>query len=96
MLYKPLVSLVMAFATASSVAASLTPVRRGGGGAYPPPHLSTIPISQCNTKSVQCCQTFTNADNPIAAALLGALDMIEGSNVGIGLSCVSLEGGTQW
>jgi Fungal hydrophobin len=96
MLYKPLVSLVVAFATASSVAASIAPVRRGGYGTYPPPpRLPTIPRSQCNTESVQCCDTFTSPSNPVAAFLLNSLDIVAGPNVGIGLNCGFFKG-NQW
>ncbi len=58
MLYKPFVALFMAIAATSGVAASTTPVRRGGGG-------------NCNTQ-VKCCNNVaspTDTDNPLAAAV---------------------------
>ncbi|KAI0289045.1 hypothetical protein BC826DRAFT_1034038 [Russula brevipes] len=58
MLFKPLVSLAMAFAAASSVAASVTPVPRGGN--YPPP-VAPISESQCDTGSIYCCNSVTSA-----------------------------------
>jgi hypothetical protein len=69
MLYKPLVALFMAIAATSGVAASTTPVRRGGG--YTP-----TPAGNCNTE-VKCCNDVaspTDTDNPLgllASTLVG-------------------------
>jgi len=65
MLYKPLVALFMAIAATSGVAASTTPVRRGGGYTTP------IPAGNCNTQ-VKCCNNVaspTDTDNPLAAVV---------------------------
>jgi hypothetical protein len=84
MLYKPLVALFMAFAATSGVAASTTPVRRGGGYASPP-----IPAGDCNTNTkLYCCNTLTSASDPVVAALTGLVGL--SSNTLAGLNCVDL------
>ncbi|KAI0255281.1 hypothetical protein BJV78DRAFT_1178863 [Lactifluus subvellereus] len=95
MLYKPLVSLVAVLAAASSVAASVTPVARGND--YPPPNLAPVPASQCNTQSLQCCNTFTSTSNPLTGLLSGLLGLgaLLDASLGVGLSCLSIIGGTQ-
>ena len=55
MLYKPIVSLIAAFAAASCAAASATPLRRRSDDGYT---LSTS-NSGCNTGSPQCCNSST-------------------------------------
>lgn len=85
MFYKPLVSFVVAIAAASSVAASATPVAARGAtpvarGDYPPP--SPSPTNECGSGNTYCCDTWTNANNPILA-LIGLLiplniDLIQG------------------
>ncbi|KAF8265331.1 hypothetical protein EI94DRAFT_356482 [Lactarius quietus] len=54
MLYKPIVSLIVAFAAASSTAASATPFRRAGSGDNTP--RGAEPTTQCNPINQQCCQ----------------------------------------
>jgi Fungal hydrophobin len=93
MLYKPFVSLLTALAVVGSVAASATPVARGG---YPPP--SPPPVSQCNTGSVQCCDILTNSDNPVLDLLVGLLPLgtIIDPTLIVGLTCSVLEVGDPW
>lgn len=97
MLYKPLVSLVAVLAAASSVAASVTPVARQASD-YPPPNLTPVSESECNTGSMQCCSTFTSTSNPLTGPLSGllGLDALLDPALGVGLSCISIIGGTQW
>lgn len=67
--YKPLVSFVVAFVAASSVAGSATPVARTN---YPPP--SPPAVNQCNSSQTYCCNTWTNANNPdLPLGLIGVL-----------------------
>ncbi|KAI0255300.1 hypothetical protein BJV78DRAFT_756609 [Lactifluus subvellereus] len=88
MLHKPLVSLVLAFAAASSVTASATQVRRRGYGGFP-----TIPASQCNTHSLQCCSELKSTDDPnVAATVLNTFGSVVGPGVGVGLHCVPIVG----
>jgi len=84
MLYKSFVSLLTALAVVGSVAASATPVARGG---YPPP--SPPPVSQCNTGSVQCCDILTNSNNPVLDLLEGLLPLgtIIDPTLIVGLTC---------
>ena len=86
MLYKPLVALFMAFAATGGVAASTTPVRRGGS--YPPPPGPTIRAGDCNTDTkLYCCDSLTSSNNPIfrPLGLVGAGPTTLG-----GLNCVGL------
>jgi hypothetical protein len=93
MLYKPLVSLLMVFAATSSVAASATPVRRGGIVGYPAPPAPPITPEQCTT-TPKCCNTATSSSNPVVGAL-GALSGINPDLI-VGLGCVGIIGGTTW
>ncbi|KAF8204665.1 hydrophobin-319 [Pholiota molesta] len=46
------------------------------------------PASECNTGSVQCCDSTSTASNPVTALLLGSLGIPIGSVTGIiGLTC---------
>lgn len=90
MFYKPLVSLVVALATASSVAASATPVVRGD---YPPP--SPSPTSSCDAANTYCCNTWTNSQNP-ALGVIGILLSLLNGNLIDGLDCTSLLSGGTW
>lgn len=78
MLYKPLVSLAVAFIATSSVAASATPIRRGGGGlgpGYGPNSPASPPtINQCDGGTVQCCDgSGMNCDgNTVILGQLGS------------------------
>ena len=97
MFHKALISLVAALATASSVAASAVPVPRGSDGAYPPPNLTPISYSECNTGSAQCCKTYTSASNPLVGLLSGLLGLAGDADVGAGLSCIPiLASSVQW
>ncbi|OBZ72136.1 Hydrophobin-1 [Grifola frondosa] len=42
---------------------------------------------QCNTGPIQCCNTVTTADNPLAALLLDLLGIVLGPDVVVGLTC---------
>jgi hypothetical protein len=86
MLYKPLVALFMVFAATGGVAASATPVRRGGG--YAPPPGPTIPAGNCNSNTkLYCCNTLTSTNNPI----VGVLNLVGvGPNTLAGLNCNSI------
>jgi len=92
MLYKPLVSLAMAFAAASSVAASVTPIPRGGS--YPPP-VAPISESQCDTGSIHCCNTVTSASNPLVTLIAGLLGVVLNPAAGVGLSCTGIASANQ-
>ncbi|EAU87424.1 CoH1 [Coprinopsis cinerea okayama7 len=47
-----------------------------------------IPPSQCNTGPIQCCNTVTQASNPVAGLLLGLLGIVlQDLNVLVGLTC---------
>jgi len=102
MLYKSLVPLVMAFVAASSVATSTVPVRRGGGGGYgyglyPPPVSPPIPVNQCNSGEVQCCNTFTSQNNPAVTPLIGQLgSVVMNPATGVGMDCVGILAGAKW
>lgn len=92
MLYQPIVSLIVAFATASC--ASATPFLRRGDDGYSPPSSSTS-VSQCNTGTQQCCNEPTTADDPAAqeVAAENGVALAEGQLVwlgcapGIGTTC---------
>ncbi|KAI0291417.1 hypothetical protein BC826DRAFT_1022803 [Russula brevipes] len=102
MLHKPLVSLAMTFAVASSVAAFATPVRRGGGGGYRPPP-APIPTSPCDAGSPHCCdmgsphccETYTSSRNSAARSLVERLALPVGPSTGIGQGCVPIASGVQ-
>ena len=76
--YKPLVSFVVAFVAASSVAASVTPVARTN---YPPP--SPPAVNQCDSNETYCCSDWTNANNP--ALPLGLINLLLGIVLDINL-----------
>ena len=53
-----------------------------------PPSLSMTSLSQCNTGSLECCQSVQNSDSSDIAKLLGLLAVIvEGVNIPIGVGC---------
>ncbi len=101
MLYKPIVSLIVAIAAASSTAASATPLRRGNGY-YPPPQVPAIPLNECNANSqAQCCNSYTSSANPAVTSALQGLNLLGLSDtlVGAGLSCkgmVQVAAGATW
>jgi len=80
MFYKPLVSLTVAFAAASSVAAAAAaPEARGG--------------TSCDVgKSEYCCTTVTDSKNIIVQATGIPLD----ANLLDGLGCTSIVSGGTW
>jgi len=88
MLSKPFISLIATIAAASTVAAAATPVARDGLNLLPPP---TVPsVSQCNTGSVQCCNSTTSASDPSVAFLSGLLGLVPNLALPIGLTCTSV------
>lgn len=94
MLYKSIISLIVAFSAATSAAASATPLRRGNGG-YPPPPAPPVPIGQCNTvDNALCCNTYTSTSNPEVSELTGLLDLILNPTAGVGLSCLPIVSNT--
>jgi hypothetical protein len=97
MLYKPFVSLAIAFAAASSVAASVTLVPRGDDG-YPPPDTTPISETDCTADAgtLQCCDTFTSPTNPLVELLASFLDAVVDPTLGVGLSCLTFVAGTEW
>nr|CAC86005.1 hydrophobin 2 [Dictyonema glabratum] len=56
-------------------------------GALPSPAAATIPASQCNTGSLQCCQTLSNSSNSGVTTLSGLLGIVIPANVPVGLTC---------
>ncbi|KIM39530.1 hypothetical protein M413DRAFT_415466 [Hebeloma cylindrosporum] len=69
------------FARASSVFVLALPVLAAA---------SVLPRTdgQCNTGSIQCCNSAVAATNPAASALLGLLGVVVGSVTGlVGLTC---------
>ncbi|KAF8065012.1 hydrophobin [Lyophyllum atratum] len=46
--------------------------------------------NQCNTGPVQCCNSVTQANNPVAALLIGLLGIVVGPTVAVGLTCSPL------
>jgi hypothetical protein len=86
MLHKSLVSLIAAFTVATGVAASVTPVARGGGG------------SACNTGTQSCCNSISNVNDPLIAALASLADIalpIDAA-VPIGIACLGIASANQW
>ncbi|KAI0289049.1 hypothetical protein BC826DRAFT_1034059 [Russula brevipes] len=69
----------MAFAAASCVAASATPVRRTG-----PP----VTLSQCNTNgdTANCCDIVTSTSNPIVQ-LIGGVSALAYPDLLVGITC---------
>jgi hypothetical protein len=82
-----LVSFVAAIALASSVTASITPVRRGGGNDN-----NGKPTQSCTTGSLHCCDSSSNyEDQPtlIQEGLLSFLSPGVVANVPIGANCIA-------
>ncbi|KAH9477480.1 sc3 hydrophobin [Psilocybe cubensis] len=77
--------LVSALAFATLAAATVTPVRRGGGGS------STIPASQCNTGDLQCCNSVQAGDSDAVSSILGLLGIVlQDVTALVGLNCSPL------
>ncbi|KAH8995815.1 hypothetical protein EDB86DRAFT_1066937 [Lactarius hatsudake] len=88
--YKPIVSLIMAFAAASSATASATPLHRRGDGGYPPPYAPPVPRTQCSVAHSKCCNEYTSSQNPSAIGLAGSLGVVLNSVVGVAMDCSAL------
>jgi hypothetical protein len=84
MLYKSLVSFIVAFTVAAGVA-SATPVARTDGSAS-------------NTGTQSCCNTVSNANDPIVTALQGLAGIAIPVDLGvpIGISCLNALGTSSW
>jgi hypothetical protein len=83
-----LVSFIAAIALASSVTASVAPVRRGGGN----DGNGSKPTQSCSTGSLHCCDSASNfEDQPtvVQGGLLNALSPNVLANVPIGVNCVA-------
>jgi len=78
-LHKCLISFIAAFAVATSVTASATPVVRGGG-------------SECNTGTLQCCDSTAYSDDPIVGTLdgLADTDIPVGASIPLGIACYGI------
>jgi hypothetical protein len=83
MLTKSFVSFIAAFAVATGVAVSATPVARNG---------------DCSTGSESCCDSIAYANDPIVALLQGLADIAIPTDVSIplGISCVGIVSASQW
>jgi hypothetical protein len=97
--YKSLFSLVMAFAAVSSVAASATPVRRGGGlPGYNPTLPPPISESQCGQQKMECCDTVISQSDPQFANLLGSVGVLNNVKPTMlaGGGCIPIVSGGTW
>ena len=82
--FNTLFSFLAAIAFASGVMASVTPVRRGGGGD------GGQPTQSCSTGSLTCCQSssyFEDLPSVFQDSLVSVLDPNVFANAPIGLSC---------
>jgi hypothetical protein len=80
MLYKSLVSLVVAFAAVSGAAAAATPEARGK--------------NQCSTKTTAvCCNTVTNSLNSLVVTAAALLNIQLDPTLVDGLGCTTVVGG---
>ncbi|KAF9552928.1 hydrophobin-251 [Agrocybe pediades] len=72
--------IVSALAFASLAAATVTPVRRGGGSG-----------GTCNISAIQCCNSVQTADSDPAPGLLGLLGIVlQDVTALVGLGCSPL------
>ncbi|PPQ87943.1 hypothetical protein CVT25_001128 [Psilocybe cyanescens] len=77
---------ISALTFATLAAATVTPVRRTGGGDN-----GGIPVSQCNTGDIQCCNSVQKADSNAVTALLGLLGIVlQDVTALVGLTCSPL------
>jgi len=81
MLSKPLVSFIAAFAVATGVSATATPVARDG---------------QCNVNSVACCTQTYAQSNPLTGIVAGLLGIPLDAGAILGLNCIGIVSSTQW
>lgn len=51
---------------------------------------SGSPGGSCSTGPVQCCNTLTTSNDPLAQLIAGLLGIVLGGNVGVGLTCSPL------
>jgi len=94
--HKSLVSLVIAFAAASSVSASITPVARCGYGGCPK-RAPAPPPSQCNTGPIQCCKTLADSKSPYLTGLpQDLIDLAVLAPIAAALDCTNVIGATDW
>jgi hypothetical protein len=94
--HKSLVSLVIAFAAASSASASITPVARCGDHACdePPSPSST---SECNTQNIKCCNGYTDPSTGVAKYFSGGLIPIDAIiPIDALLDCTEVVGASDW
>jgi hypothetical protein len=91
MLYKSLISLVMAFAAASSVAAAGAPGQAGpAGGDHTPTTVPSITPKKCQGH-VKCCQSLSSKSDPNLKNL-GGFDAIPSSDTDVfGEDCVDMD-----
>ena len=80
-------------AIALATLATATPTGTGGG--------STSPSGQCNTGSLQCCNSVQAANTPAAAGLLSLLGVVvQDVTALVGITCSPLSvigvGGSGW
>jgi hypothetical protein len=85
MLHKSLVSFIAAFAVATSVTASAIPVARNDG-------------SECNTGTLQCCDSTAYSNDPVLASLASLLDIAlpVDASIPIGISCFGVLSSSAW
>ncbi|KAF9460400.1 fungal hydrophobin [Collybia nuda] len=91
-----------AAATVGAVPAETNAERLARGLSPNPPVRRSTPVGsakrgtpsgtpgQCNTGAIQCCNSVTQANNPVAALLIGLLGIVVGPNVAVGLTCSPL------
>ncbi|KAK1215708.1 hypothetical protein PQX77_021670 [Marasmius sp. AFHP31] len=72
-----------ALSTLTTLAVATPLVARTGGGGG-----EGSTGGQCNTGTLQCCNSVTTAKDPVASLLIGLLGIVlQDVNVGVGLTC---------